>query len=242
MAVKSSMYRSTSAHPIIDIINALQQTGIHLTSRDKQNQQHWQTSQWIVGGPMNGKPIADLNVGLQKNTNAVLCLSDADQSAANHQRHSLFHTLPMDDQVDDQAMNQNGSNLQNHLPCIRCGDCVSVCPANLLPQQLFWYAQNEEHQQAMHQGLQDCIECGNCAFVCPSKIPLVQYYRRQKNQIQQEQRQQHQAEIARDRHQQRQQRLEKQRHQHRQQLEHKAPTSSPKIRPTATQHPLQSIH
>ncbi|WP_462322956.1 electron transport complex subunit RsxC, partial [Halochromatium sp.] len=30
------------------------------------------------------------------------------------------------------------------LPCIRCGRCAEVCPANLLPQQLYWHARAKE--------------------------------------------------------------------------------------------------
>lgn len=61
--------------------------------------------------------------------------------------------------------------------CIRCGLCAEVCPASLLPQQLYWYARTNDHEQLERHNLVDCIECGACAWVCPSHIPLVQYYR-----------------------------------------------------------------
>lgn len=70
--------------------------------------------------------------------------------------------------------------------CIRCGLCADACPASLLPQQLFWYAQAEDTERLQAHNIFDCIECGACAYVCPSKIPLVQYYRAAKGSIRQE--------------------------------------------------------
>jgi electron transport complex protein RnfC len=67
------------------------------------------------------------------------------------------------------------------LPCIRCGECATVCPVNLLPQQLYWYSQGGDHDKSQSFGLFDCIECGCCDVVCPSHIPLVQYFRASKS-------------------------------------------------------------
>ena len=72
---------------------------------------------------------------------------------------------------------------QPELPCIRCGDCADVCPEQLLPQQLYWFARSEAFEQARAYRLFDCTECGCCAYVCPSHIPLVDYYRRAKSRI-----------------------------------------------------------
>jgi Na+-translocating ferredoxin:NAD+ oxidoreductase subunit C len=58
------------------------------------------------------------------------------------------------------------------MPCIRCGDCAHVCPAQLLPQQLLRYARLADRAALHELGLQDCIECGCCDYVCPSQIPL----------------------------------------------------------------------
>ena len=84
-------------------------------------------------------------------------------------------------------------------PCIRCGACETVCPASLLPQQLYWFAKGREHDKAELFNLFDCIECGACAYVCPSHIPLVQYYRAAKGEIRVREREARKAEHARHR-------------------------------------------
>lgn len=69
------------------------------------------------------------------------------------------------------------------LPCIRCGVCATVCPVNLLPQQLYWHSRAGNLDRAMEYHLPDCIECACCDAVCPSHIPLVENFRMAKNQV-----------------------------------------------------------
>lgn len=76
------------------------------------------------------------------------------------------------------------SYVRGELPCIRCGDCAVVCPVQLQPQQLFWYACADDEQKLREFGLTDCIECGCCDLVCPSHIPLTADFRMAKGRIQ----------------------------------------------------------
>ncbi|WP_036768047.1 electron transport complex subunit RsxC [Photorhabdus australis] len=108
----------------------------------------------IMGGPLMGFTLPDLNVPVVKISNCIL--------APSHQE--------MDSNTAEEA-------------CIRCGLCVEACPASLLPQQLYWFSRGQEHEKARDYNLFDCIECGACAYVCPSNIPLVQYYRQEKAEI-----------------------------------------------------------
>jgi electron transport complex protein RnfC len=86
------------------------------------------------------------------------------------------------------------------MPCIRCGECAKVCPAQLLPQQLYWYSRAQDFDKVQDYNLFDCIECGCCAYVCPSHIPLVQYYRFAKTEIWAQERDKQKSDAARERH------------------------------------------
>lgn len=83
--------------------------------------------------------------------------------------------------------------------CIRCGLCEEVCPAHLLPQQLYLSINADKMPLAQQQGLFDCIECAACNYVCPSNIPLSQYYIYAKESINQANEQKRRADIARQR-------------------------------------------
>ena len=100
---------------------------------------------------------------------------------------------------------------------------MDVCPANLLPQQLYWYARAKEFEQARDCRLFSCIECGCCSHVCPSHIPLVQYYRYAKNEIWAQEKEKQRAEQARQRHQARMARLEREKQEREAKLRQKAP-------------------
>lgn len=62
-------------------------------------------------------------------------------------------------------------------PCIRCGNCIRVCPMRLSPTILNKLVQASLFEEALKNDVLDCIECGCCSFSCPSNIPLVQRIR-----------------------------------------------------------------
>ena len=108
----------------------------------------------IMGGPLMGFTLPWLDVPVVKITNCLLAPSPSE----------------MGEQEEEQG-------------CIRCSACADSCPADLLPQQLYWYSKGQQHDKATAHNLADCIECGACAYVCPSNIPLVQYFRQEKAEI-----------------------------------------------------------
>jgi len=138
-----------------------------------------QTDEVLMGGPMMGFGVESLDAPVIKTTNCILA-----RSKDQPHRHPA-------------------------MPCIRCGQCANVCPAKLLPQQLYWYARAKDFDKAQDYNLFDCIECGCCAYVCPSHIPLVQYYRFAKTEIWAMERDKKKADHARQRHEFHQYRLER---------------------------------
>ncbi len=92
-------------------------------------------------------------------------------------------------------------------PCIHCGECVSVCPAELQPQALHRYAGTGDYDAIQDFHLFDCIECGCCDYVCPSHIPLTAGFRAAKREVNALDRRRRAAAAARRRYRRRQQRL-----------------------------------
>ena len=107
----------------------------------------------LSGGPMMGIAQSDLSVPITKATNAVLCLSSA----------------------------QNGES--PNPVCIRCGRCLEVCPIRLEPLYLYRYSNAGDLDALKRLHLLDCIECGCCAYACPGKVPLVEGFRKGKRAL-----------------------------------------------------------
>ncbi len=53
--------------------------------------------------------------------------------------------------------------------CIRCGQCVQVCPVALNPYRLKNLCDMNDLAQAKKEHVMDCILCGSCSYVCPAK-------------------------------------------------------------------------
>ena len=98
----------------------------------------------IMGGPMMGFTLDSIESPIVKTSNCIIAGTEEE--------------LPLPPPAQ---------------ACIRCGYCVEACPMELLPQQLFWYSQSSNLEQAEQHNIMDCIECGACSYVCPSSIPLV---------------------------------------------------------------------
>lgn len=111
------------------------------------------------------------------------------------------------------------------MPCIRCGDCAAVCPVQLLPQQLFWYACADDEKHMRSYGLTDCIECGCCDLVCPSHIPLTADFRKAKGRIREQADEKARAERARRRFEARNERLERDEEERKQELDQQKATA-----------------
>jgi len=140
---------------------------------------HSDSPHLVMGGPMMGFSLSGDQVPIVKASNNILVMRE--------------QTIPHSPGYHDE--------------CIRCSKCTEVCPASLLPQQLYWHVRARAFDRAEEFHLFDCIECGCCSAVCPSTIPLVQYYRAAKSDIRAAQKAQVKSDHARIRFESRERRL-----------------------------------
>ena len=98
----------------------------------------------LMGGPMMGIAVYDIDAPIIKNNNAILALSAA--------------------QVAD----------TEETDCIRCGRCIYACPMRLMPRALEMAYDSRNAEALKKADLNLCMNCGSCTFVCPAKRNLAQ--------------------------------------------------------------------
>lgn len=107
----------------------------------------------IFGGPMMGVAVPTLDYSITKGSSGILFFSE------------------------------KMAKVSEETPCIKCGNCMKVCPMNLMPMRLAAFSKGKKWDQVKDNNLYDCMECGSCAFVCPAKIDIVGWIRYAKNYI-----------------------------------------------------------
>ncbi len=105
------------------------------------------TRKIVNGGPMMGKAIKNTDVPITKGTSGILIISE------------------------EEASRKEPKN------CIRCSQCVFVCPMGLEPHLLMNLSEKGMYERAAKEDTMTCIECGSCSYVCPSHRPLLDYIR-----------------------------------------------------------------
>ena len=98
----------------------------------------------LLGGPMMGIAVENLDMPVMKNTNAVVALTDAE------------------------------SEPKRETACIHCGACSSHCPLSLDPRSFMYAFHNGDAEKLGKLRIDICMECGCCSFVCPAGKPLVE--------------------------------------------------------------------
>jgi electron transport complex protein RnfC len=105
-----------------------------------------QPERLVMGGPLRGDPVCNLDAPITKQTKAVLALTHEETNSGSP--HA----------------------------CIRCGRCRDACPERLFPAELFRRIQCGHAADAWAFGLEACSFCGACGFICPSRLPLVETF------------------------------------------------------------------
>ncbi|MDG1571791.1 electron transport complex subunit RsxC [Robiginitalea sp. M366] len=105
------------------------------------------TRKIVSGGPMMGKALKSTDVPVTKGTSGILVIGEEEASRGEPRN------------------------------CIRCGECVSVCPMGLEPHLLMNLTEKGMYSHASNEDILTCIECGSCSYVCPSHRPLLDYIR-----------------------------------------------------------------
>lgn len=98
----------------------------------------------ISGGPMMGMALSTLDVPCGKTFSSLLCFTK------------------------DEVRACEPSN------CIRCGRCIEVCPAGLMPTKLSEIADRGDFELFDQLDGCECVECGCCSYICPAKRRLTQ--------------------------------------------------------------------
>lgn len=111
------------------------------------------TGKIVSGGPMMGKPIANIDGPTLKGSSSILFMTETE------------------------------SNRGDSSNCIRCAKCVGACPMGLEPYLLLRLAERKMNEQLEANFVHNCIECGCCLYTCPARLPLVDYIRLGKAEV-----------------------------------------------------------
>lgn len=103
----------------------------------------------LLGGPMMGIALSDLNLPITKNNNALTVLAVDEVEQAERQMTA----------------------------CIRCGRCTRVCPIHLIPQAMGLACERHDLEAFKKLYGMDCFACGSCTYVCPARRPLTQLFK-----------------------------------------------------------------
>jgi len=99
-------------------------------------------SKIVIGGPLRGISAENMDLPVVKSTSGILFMSDKETCHADYSA------------------------------CIRCGRCVTVCPAGLIPRDIAIAAENGKFDTISELNPEACIMCSCCSYVCPAKRPL----------------------------------------------------------------------
>jgi len=108
----------------------------------------------ILGGPMTGSAVYALEHPVRPDTDSNIVV-DRDKAA-----------------------------YASDYPCTNCGECIRTCPAKIQVSMLVRFLEANQYEEAADSyDLYSCIECGLCSYVCVSRIPIFQYIKLAKYEL-----------------------------------------------------------
>ena len=113
------------------------------------------TGKIVAGGPMMGRAVSCLDAPSTKGLSGIVVIPERQARRRAPQ------------------------------PCIRCANCVGVCPMGLEPYLLTAYALKGHWEDTADHGVANCLECGCCSYVCPSSRPLLDYIKLARQKVRQ---------------------------------------------------------
>lgn len=69
------------------------------------------------------------------------------------------------------------------LPCLKCGECTSHCPAHLQPVKIMQAEKGARLEMLEKLDVMRCVECGVCTYICPSKIEVTDFVMKAKRRV-----------------------------------------------------------
>ena len=145
----------------------------------------------IDGGALTGRTVETSQLGLDTECVSLTCLEE------NTEREVLaFAQIGLDKQSYSKTFasvfkplfkEKYTTALRGEArPCISCGYCEDVCPAELMPHLIYRYLSKDRLEDACRVGLENCVECGLCAYVCLSKIEHLKIFREERRKCEDE--------------------------------------------------------
>ena len=108
----------------------------------------------IFGGPMTGSAVYSEDYPIRPDTDAVI------------------------------VQKNDGIPPITDYPCINCGECVRICPANVPVNMLIRFLEAGHYEEAANMyDLYSCIDCGLCSYVCVSRMPVYHYIKLAKYEL-----------------------------------------------------------
>lgn len=101
----------------------------------------------VINSPYNGNAVFDLDTPISKTTKTILALTKVEV------KPSMTRT------------------------CIRCGECLKICPEQLNPHLMYKFIVNAMTNEVFSAGIHRCTLCGSCSYICPSHLPLAINFR-----------------------------------------------------------------